>query len=319
MRQRKWGLLALLTITACLTACSGEKDGKADTAASAKYQFSAPDKGVICQGANDSAWIGSADETHTSATRNEKSADLEAYREFMKNTYTTGLNSTLLADLTGDGRDDLIVVSSLVLDENGNPLNESSEKAKELRKRDKEYGKMNWQTIRNTVTEYPQASPYPNIGYTGFHTSIVIRVYTRDEESGSITCLYEDDAAYPHAGHNWLYLYEEDGRDYLLKYSPSMWQGMGGYDYKIFSLLESGQEQVLRAEEEVYGTVDVEDDDKRKLWDKMGLFIRQVDQYRSKSIPLVEIGSDYFDAEYDSMQEREYNYVVQCDELGTAE
>lgn len=283
---------------------------------SVECQFFAPGKGIICRWSNDSGWTGSVVETSTTGVRGGESSNLNAYREFMKKNYTTGRNSTLLADLTGDGREELIVVSSEVWDENGKPLNEASEQAKEMRKLDEEAGRSAWPQIFNTVSKYPQSSPYPSMVYTNLNSQIEIRVYTREEGSGRISCLYESDACSPHPGWNWLYLYEEDGRDYLMKYTPSMWQGYGGYDYKIFSLQEDGQEQILRAEEEIYGRIDVEGEEREQQWDRMERFLNQVEQYRSKSIPLVEIGNDHFDVRSDWFEGRDFNYAISCDELG---
>lgn len=241
--------------------------------------------------------------------------DFQAYRDFMAKYHMNGINSTLLTDLTGDGRDELIVVSSQVMDGDGKPLDEDSEIAKEARKHDEDLGQTMFE-IRNTVTEHPSVSAYPSIGYTGFNSMIEINVYTRREETDTIECLYESWAAYPHPGWNWLYLYHENGRDYLMQFSPIMWQGRGSYIYKIFSLSDTGEERTYRCGEENYGTVDVDEEQQKPLWERMHLFLNQVDTYRMNSIPLVEIGNDYFGGEYDSLNGRDYNYVIMCDELG---
>lgn len=308
MGQKKWLWLAVLAAAVGLAACAEDDNAYL-------MDETAPVDVIQRMTSRDPDWTGSVMETSTTGTRNGNSSDWDAYREFMGNDYTTGRNSTLLADLTGDGREELIVVSSQVWDEDGNPLRETSEQARDIRKADEEAGRDSQRTIFNTVTEYPQASPCPSMGYIGYHGQIEIRVYTRAKGTGGISCLYESTAGSPHSGWNWLYLYEEEGRDYLMQYTPSMWQGYGAYGFKIFSLQEDGREKILRAEEENYGTVNVEGEEKEQLWDRMEQFINQVDQYRSKSIPLVEIGSDYFDVGPDGVGGREFNYAISCDEL----
>lgn len=262
----------------------------------------------------------SYDESETKGTETdniqtlETEEDFRAYRDFMDKYHKNGINSTLLADLTGDGRKELIVVSSQVLDENGEPLDEDSEEAKEARKSDNDFVQAKFD-IRNTVTESPSASAFPGIGYTGFHSMIEVNVYTRHGDTGTMERLYQSSAGYPHSGWNWLYLYHENDRDYLMQFSPMMWQGRGSYEYKIFSLSDTGEEQMYRYGEENYGTVDVDEEQQKPLWDRMKLFLDQVDTYRKNSIPLVEIGNDYFGGEYGSLDGREYNYVILSDEL----
>lgn len=58
--------------------------------------------------------------------------------------------------------------------------------------------------------------------------------------------LWSDTAATSHAGWNNLFTLKIDGQDYLLRYKPSMWQGVADYHYQIFSLNGAGGEVVLR-------------------------------------------------------------------------
>lgn len=62
--------------------------------------------------------------------------------------------------------------------------------------------------------------------------------------------LWEDTAAVQHAGENSLYVLQLDGEDYLFQYVPSMGQGYGSYQYRIFSL-DSGGEPVIYKENHV--------------------------------------------------------------------
>ena len=58
--------------------------------------------------------------------------------------------------------------------------------------------------------------------------------------------LWEDTAAVQHAGENSLYALQLDGEDYLLQYVPSMGQGYGSYQYRIFSLDGAGEPVIYR-------------------------------------------------------------------------
>ena len=64
------------------------------------------------------------------------------------------------------------------------------------------------------------------------------------DEGGSI--LWIDQAAATHAGQNGLYLYEEDGQPYLLRWVPYGSSGWSSLSYQLFSLTEDGQEVILR-------------------------------------------------------------------------
>ena len=64
------------------------------------------------------------------------------------------------------------------------------------------------------------------------------------DEGGSI--LWIDQAATTHAGQNGLYLYEEDGQPYLLRWVPYGSSGWSSLSYQLFSLTEDGQEVILR-------------------------------------------------------------------------
>lgn len=58
--------------------------------------------------------------------------------------------------------------------------------------------------------------------------------------------LWLDTASTSHAGWNSLFALKIDGRDYLLRYSPSMSTGCAYYMYQIFSLNEAGEEVLLK-------------------------------------------------------------------------
>lgn len=65
----------------------------------------------------------------------------------------------------------------------------------------------------------------------------------------SETVLWERSYAKAHAGWTMLYLYRENGQDYILEYNPAMYQGRGDYRYEIFHLDEQGNPVILKEEE----------------------------------------------------------------------
>lgn len=58
--------------------------------------------------------------------------------------------------------------------------------------------------------------------------------------------LWSDWAETSHAGWNSLFACTLDGEDYLLRYHPTMYQGFCTYNYQVFTLGETGEEEVLR-------------------------------------------------------------------------
>ncbi len=119
---------------------------------------------------------------------------------------------------------------------------------------------------------------------------LLVSVFTSNGKS--ITKIYELPTGKSHAGWNWLYLYKENGKDYLLQYNPTMYQGVGTYQYDIFYLDNSGQQVTLKKEDFNFTlqneTLDKSQEKEYKHWQ------RNADSYRRKSLPLVEIGNEYF-------------------------
>jgi hypothetical protein len=70
---------------------------------------------------------------------------------------------------------------------------------------------------------------------------VTLRVY----DSGGNE-IWSEQAGAPHAGWNSLFLCEQDGEYYLLRYNPGMWQGYCTYTYSLFTL-EGGEEYVVRS------------------------------------------------------------------------
>ena len=91
--------------------------------------------------------------------------------------------------------------------------------------------------------------------HDGVNESVVLEGNNRTIEESSFwglkvmeedRVLWFDTAATSHAGWNNLFALRIDGQDYLLRYQPSMWQGIADYHYWIFSLNEIGDEVILR-------------------------------------------------------------------------
>ncbi|MBD5085476.1 MAG: M56 family metallopeptidase [Clostridiales bacterium] len=82
----------------------------------------------------------------------------------------------------------------------------------------------------------------------------MIRVTELDSGIGQRVELWEDDKGtiwaeegyFAHAGWNALFLCTLDDKDYLLRYHPTMYQGFCNYEYQLFTLSKSGEEQMIR-------------------------------------------------------------------------
>lgn len=61
------------------------------------------------------------------------------------------------------------------------------------------------------------------------------------------TQIWSEEFATAHVGWNSLFLCEMDGKDYLLRYNPTMFQGAGSYHYELFTLDKNGSENVKQS------------------------------------------------------------------------
>lgn len=317
-RKMGWRMkkLKLLLLLSCLmlnsAACMGKgADGTKAANEAALLTEGAEETGNAEKGAEETG----DEEKGAEETDNEAKGDeTEAYRRFLQENYRAGIVSTLLADLTGDGRQELIVVSRNWYDGYGNALKRDDAHALELQKKEREEEERNTNPIRNTVSEYPDCSPYPGMEYVGYDSVVSTEVYALDDSENAVR-LYGNDASNTHSGWSWHYLYEEDGRTYLFRYSPWAGQGYAAYGYQIFSLSEDGEEIVLYEGEENC-EIRTGDAEWEETWNRMQTFLERIHAYQKAGIPLVEIGNDYFDTEYGHDDGREYNYVIDCDMLG---
>ena len=71
--------------------------------------------------------------------------------------------------------------------------------------------------------------------------SVTLRVFDSSDNE-----IWSEQAGAPHTGWNSLFLCEQDGKYYLLRYNPGMWQGYCTYTYTLFTL-EGGEEHVVRS------------------------------------------------------------------------
>lgn len=58
--------------------------------------------------------------------------------------------------------------------------------------------------------------------------------------------MWSEEFATAHVGWNSLFLCEIDGKDYLLRYNPTMYQGAGSYHYELFTLDKDGRESIKK-------------------------------------------------------------------------
>lgn len=85
-----------------------------------------------------------------------------------------------------------------------------------------------------------------DLDHDGENETVSVRTLAKDEyyELSVIkadgTLLYRTEAHTSHSGWSTLLLYEDDGVDYLVSYSPAMWQGVGTYEWTQF-YLEKGE------------------------------------------------------------------------------
>ncbi len=86
------------------------------------------------------------------------------------------------------------------------------------------------------------------------HNRINERVVVRETEPNMLyelfvvengVVIWSVEAGLPHVGWNTIMLYNEDGKDYLVEYQPQMYQGVGNYKCRVFSL-EKGKENIKK-------------------------------------------------------------------------
>lgn len=145
-------------------------------------------------------------------------------------------------------------------------------------------------TSTTTPSEDMELITKADLGRDGHEESIYLDK-TQMESTHDITLrvldssgneIWNESANTSHAGWNSLFLFEQDGEYYLLRYNPTMYQGYSTYVYTLFTL-ESGKEKVYRTntlEFDINGTKELD-------VSKMISFADEVNALLGKSILLM--------------------------------
>ena len=165
----------------------------------------------------------------------------ESIEAYYRDSYKDGNSRAFYADLTHDGRDDLIV-----LETEGDASDYSLEAA--------------------------------------------VTVFTRDQ-AGEIRTVYERQIDQSHAGWGWLYLYEENGKDYLVEYDPILYEGLSSYAFSVFYLNEEGERIQLAGD-----TLEFEWNGEigKSLEDQIKAINQKALDYMEHSRVIAAIGEEYF-------------------------
>jgi len=155
---------------------------------------------------------------------------------------------------------------------------------------------------------------YSDITHNGVQERLVLDI-TQIEESQNArlviadennNIVWEDTAGLPHVGWNSIYLYSNNGEDYILRYNPSISQGIANYQYQLFYLNENGIEKNIDSR-------DLSFDITMKGYpldiDKIVEFVDKVNEYLSNSYLLVS--TENSNLEYSTQA----NKVVRIEEL----
>ena len=108
-------------------------------------------------------------------------------------------------------------------------------------------------------------------------------------EAADSPVLWQRDYGTAHVGWVMLYLYEEDGKDYLMQYTPAMYQGAATYALDIFSLDASGNVVPLRRLETSFQLHDVSTGQNGFFGDpkQVADFLDEVRSYQDRGLLLV--------------------------------
>ena len=131
---------------------------------------------------------------------------------------------------------------------------------------------------------------YANLNHNRINERIVVREVHPDMlyeilvvENGAV--IWSLEAGLPHVGWNTIMLYHEDGESYLAEYQPTMYQGIGNYKCKVYSL-ENGTETVQKEWAVDYKLLE-SDPNEVKVTPEMERFAREVGLLLRKSSVLL--------------------------------
>ena len=120
---------------------------------------------------------------------------------------------------------------------------------------------------------------YSDLNHNRINERIVVREVYADMlyellvvEDGIV--IWSVEAGLPHVGWNTIMHYEEDGKSYLVEYHPTMYQGIGAYQCKMYSL-ENGKE-IIKQEWAVDFELSMEENFDMEPTPEMEQFAREV-------------------------------------------
>ena len=149
---------------------------------------------------------------------------------------------------------------------------------------------------------------YADLTHDGKDEKIVLNVKTgeadfteaevtvlADDGNGVFSPVYEKHIDSSHTGWGWLYLYEENGLAYLVDYDPVLYEGTSRYSCTVFSLTETGGEDIL-----YHDTLSFEwtGEDDPQLKEQIAEFNRKAFIYMNQAQVLAAIGEEYFSSIY---------------------
>ena len=105
--------------------------------------------------------------------------------------------------------------------------------------------------------------------------------------------IWSEEAGTPHAGWNALFLCALEGEDYILRYNPTMYQGVCDYSYQVFWLEDGGT--VIRDQSSVHFTIDPPQETTQEMTfapDAIAAFLDEVNAYLAQSQILLVTDED---------------------------
>lgn len=130
---------------------------------------------------------------------------------------------------------------------------------------------------------------------TGEEKTVVVKSAATGQEIASYT------ANTVHGGWNGIYIYSDDSGDYLVIWNPVMYQGIGNYQLKVYSLQEDGTENILFEKTYEFDLNPGNFHFNPKSYQK---YIKKVNQYLQKSYVIID--TDQGEAKYSTDGSKQY-------------
>lgn len=132
---------------------------------------------------------------------------------------------------------------------------------------------------------------------TGDENTVVIKSAATEQEISSYT------ANTIHGGWNGIYIYTDDTGDYLVNWKPVMYQGVGNYQLKVYSLKEDGTENILFEKNYQFDLNPGKFHFKPKAYQE---YIDIVNQYLQKSYVIID--TDQGEAKYSTDGSKQFGF-----------